>query len=48
MGGPRHLFVEMVKGYGFDGADGGSFRLETVIFGGALVLLRDTTVCICS
>ncbi|MAH26952.1 MAG: MFS transporter [Opitutae bacterium] len=35
-GGLVTSFVEMVKGYGFDGADGGSFRLETVIFGGAL------------
>ena len=35
-GGLVTSFVEMVKGYGFDGADGGGFRLETVIFGGAL------------
>ena len=29
-------FVEMVKGYGFEGVGDEGFRLETVIFGGAL------------
>jgi hypothetical protein len=35
-GGLVTSFVEMVKGYGFEGVDGEGFRLETVIFGGAL------------
>jgi MFS family permease len=35
-GGLVTSFVEMVKGYGFEGVDGERFRLETVIFGGAL------------
>lgn len=35
-GGLVTNFVEMVKGYAFEGAEGDGFRLETVIFGGAL------------
>ncbi|MDA8991576.1 MFS transporter [Opitutales bacterium] len=35
-GGLVTSFVEMVKGYGYEGAEGNGFRLETVIFGGAL------------
>ncbi len=35
-GGMVTAFVELVKGYGFEGVDGEGFRLETVIFGGAL------------
>ena len=35
-GGLVTSFVEMVKGYGFEGVDVEGFRLETVIFGGAL------------
>ncbi len=35
-GGLVTSFVETVKGYGFEGVDGEGFRLETVIFGGAL------------
>ena len=35
-GGLVTSFVEMVKGYGFEDVDGEDFRLETVIFGGAL------------
>jgi MFS family permease len=35
-GGLVTSFVDMVKGYGYKGVEGSSFRLETVIFGGAL------------
>ena len=35
-GGLVTSFVEMVKGYGFEGVGDEGFRLETVIFGGAL------------
>lgn len=35
-GGLVTTFVEMVKGYGFEGVGDEGFRLETVIFGGAL------------
>ena len=35
-GGMVTSFVELVKTYGFDGMDAAGFRLETVIFGGAL------------
>ena len=31
-GGLVTNFVEMVKGYAFEGAEGDGFRLETVIF----------------
>ena len=40
-------FVEMIKGYGYEGDQDNDFNLETVIFGGsAWFALCNSTICI--
>ena len=47
-GGMVTSFVEMIKGYGYQGDQENNFNLETVILRSAWFALCNSTICICT